>query len=184
MKAKVNKVTIQLVEGNPLSFADAGLVTQTDPNLTIDPELAELTGPDVLRECIEIGWCEVGSAVITDPGKLPVERLIHVVGPRWGEGSERGKLANATWKCLQLAEEDRLPSLVMPPISTGTMGYPLENCAKTMLERIIDFTFEDPKYLRTIIICLETQTTFTIFRQELKQQLQELKAKNQGKVQV
>jgi len=184
MKAKVNKVTIQLVEGSPLAFADAGLVLQTDPNLTVDAELAALTGPDVVQECAQIGWCEVGSAVITDPGQLPVERLIHVVGPRWGEGSERGKLANATWKCLQLAEEDRLPSLVMPAISTGTMGYPLENCAKTMLERIIDFTFEDPKYLRTIIICLETPTAFNIFRQEMRVQLQELKANNQGKVQV
>ncbi|MCB9454888.1 MAG: macro domain-containing protein [Anaerolineaceae bacterium] len=184
MKAKVNKVAIQLVEGNPLSVADAGLVLQTDPNLTVAEELSALAGPEVLQECVQIGWCEVGSAVITNPGQLPVERLIHVVGPRWGEGSERGKLANATWKCLQLAEEDRLPSLVMPAISTGTMGYPLENCAKTMLERIIDFTFEDPKYLRTIIICLETQTAYNVFRQEMKLQLQELKATNQGKVQV
>jgi O-acetyl-ADP-ribose deacetylase (regulator of RNase III) len=64
------------------------------------------------------------------------------------------------------------------------MGYPLENCAKTMLERIIDFTFEDPKYLRTIIICLETQTAYNIFRQEMRLQLQELKANNLGKVQV
>ncbi|MBZ0309971.1 MAG: macro domain-containing protein [Anaerolineae bacterium] len=184
MKAKVNKVTIQLVEGNPLAFADAGLVTQTDPNLTLDPGLAALTGPEVPQECALIGWCEVGSAIITNPGHLPVERLIHVVGPRWGEGSERGKLANATWKCLQLAEADRLPSLVIPAISTGTMGYPLENCAKTMLERIIDFTFEDPKYLRAIIICLETQTAYNVFKLEFKQQLHELKANNQGKVQV
>ena len=184
MKAKVNKVTIQITQADILTLATAALVNATDPNLSMPPLLAARAGAEVVSECREIGWCNVGDAVMTNGGKSGYEKIIHAVGPKWGEGAERGKLANATLRCLQLAEDEQLKSIAIPAISTGQLGYPLENCAKVMLTQIIDFTFEDLKYLRTIILCVETPTALQIFGDEFQRQLQELKESGSAKVKV
>lgn len=184
MKAKVNKVTIQIVQADILTLTAAALVNATDPNLSMPPLLAARAGADVVRECREIGWSDVGNAVMTSGGKSGYEKLIHAVGPKWGEGAERGKLANVTLRCLQLAEDDQLKSIVIPAISTGNLGYPLENCAKVMLTQIIDFTFEDLKFLRTIIVCVETPVAQQIFETEFQRQLEDLKESGSAKVKV
>lgn len=119
MKAQVNKVTIQVIRDDLFSLPVAGIVVPTDVNLTVSATLSAQAGPTVLRECIQIGWCEVASAIVTTAGKLAADKIIHAVGPRWGEGSERGKLANVTLACLRLAEQNRLKSIAVPPISTA-----------------------------------------------------------------
>jgi O-acetyl-ADP-ribose deacetylase (regulator of RNase III) len=159
-------------------------VNQTDTNLHLSPTLAAKAGPEVQQICAAIGWCETGYAVVTDAGDLPVEKIIHVVGPHWGEGSERGKLASATLECLRLAEENRLKSIALPAISVGVLGYPAENCAKTMLPHVIDFPFEDPRYLRTIVVCLDDPLVYSIFKAEFAAQIQELKEAGDGEVKV
>ncbi|MBL8163238.1 MAG: macro domain-containing protein [Anaerolineae bacterium] len=183
MKAKVNKVTIQLVQENILSLAVQAVVTVTDTNLTVNPALAAKAGPSVQEACDVLQWCDVGSAVMTDPGDLPIQKIIHAVGPRWGEGSERGKLANVTIQSLRLAEQSRLKSIAIPAISTGILGYPVENCAKTMLTQILDFTFE-ARFLKTILICLDSPSAYSIFKAELTLQLDELKEAGEGEVSV
>ncbi len=184
MKVKVNKVTIQVLQDDILSLGLNGFVHSTDPNLHLSPALLIKAGLSVQEACNNIGWCDIGDAVITSGGNLPYEKIIHVVGPRWGEGSERGKLANATLACLRLAEENRLRSLALPAISTGILGYPLENCAHTMITQIIDFTFENPRYLKLIVLCLDNTTAFTIFKNELQEQIEDLKKAGDGEVSV
>lgn len=184
MKAKVNKVTIQITQGDLVSMPVAAIVNDTDTDLTMEPRLLGKVGIAIQRELTLIGYCEVGSAVITSAGNLAAEKIIHTVGPRWGEGSERGKLANAVFECLRLAESHKLKSIAFPTISTGTNGYPLENCAKTMLTQIIDYTFEELKHLRTIIICLNDGLALEVFKHEFQQQLEELKQDGEAKVQV
>lgn len=174
MKAKINRVTIEICQGDALAIPAAGIVVETDTNLSLSHELLHKAGPEVQRACREIGWCDVGSAVITGAGRLPHERIIHAVGPRWGEGAERARLANVTMECLRLAEANRLKSLVLPALSTGPLGYPVENCARTMLTQIINFTFENLKYLRKVVICVTSDPILQTFQEELSQQLTNL----------
>jgi O-acetyl-ADP-ribose deacetylase len=184
MKVKVNRVTIEIVQDDLLALPVGAVVNSTDTNLFINPSLSERAGPSIEQICAGIGWCPVGSAVITDGGNLPAQKIIHAVGPRWGEGSERGKLSNVTLECLRLAEQNRLKSIALPAIATGTLGYPIENCAKTMLAQIIDFTFENPRYLKIIIVCLDNTAAYVIFKQELMQQVEDLKLAGDGEVSV
>lgn len=184
MEAKINKVTVQIMLTNIMTLDVDGLVNATEHDLTLSDELAEMAGPDLESECRFIGWCEIGSAIITGSGNLTFKKIIHTVGPRWGDSSARGKLANATWATLKLAEENELRSIAVPPISTGAFGYPVENCAKTMLEQIIDFTFEKLKHLRTIIICVKNEAELEAFTREFQRQLEELKDTGDGKVRV
>jgi len=66
----------------------------------------------------------VGGAVVTGPGRLPCRRVIHAVGPVWGEGDEETKLRNAVGSALARAEELGFTSVALPGISTGIFGYP------------------------------------------------------------
>lgn len=183
MKATVNKVRIEVIEADILDTSVDAVVVVTDPNLTVSESLQQLAGPILLKHTAQIGWCEVGSAVITPAGNLPkTNHIIHAVGPRWGEGSERGKLANATWTSLHLAEDHQAESIALPAISVGALGYPVENCARIMIARIIDFTFEPVKHLRHILLCLDNVNTYTTFDTEFNRQIHKLRETGEGKV--
>lgn len=185
MKAKINKVTIEIIQHDDILTLDVdAIVNATDSNLSLPEKLASAAGPSLEQETRLIGWCDIGSAIITSAGALKFKYIIHAAGPRWGEGSERGKLANATWESLRLAEIHGLRSLAIPPISTGTFGYPVENCATTMLTQIIDFTFEDLKHLRRIVVAIELLTEYDAFSREFHRQVQALKETGEGKVHV
>ncbi len=184
MKVKVNKVTIQIIQDDILSLDVSGIVNSTDPNLHLSAPLLLKAGFRLQEAVDAIGWCDIGDAVTTNAGDLPFQKIIHAVGPRWGEGSERGKLANTTLACLRLAEEYRLRSIALPAISAGVLGYPIENCARTIITQVIDYTFEKPRFLKLVIICLDNLTAFTVFQNELRSQVEQLKATGEGEVTV
>lgn len=185
MRAKVNRVIIEVVSGDVLSVDVDAPVNATDSGLTIPDFLAKAAGEDLVKEALMIGWCDIGAAVMTGPGKLNARKVIHAVGPRWGEDSVRGKLANATWECLRLAEESELVSIALPAIATGADGgYPVEACARIMMKQIVDFTFEPLKFLRHIYLCPGTQSGIDAFNHEFQRQLQDLNDTGEGKVRV
>jgi len=95
-----------------------------------------------------------------------------------------GNLQKATWQTLELAEENKLNSIAIPPISTGISGYPIENYVRTMLQEIINFTFERLKHLRNIYICIETEIGYETFTNELMLQIEKLKESGDGKVSI
>jgi len=186
MKAKVNRVTIHITQEATLKVAAACLVTITDTSLTVDGELAALGGTELTLQAQQIGYAPVGDAAITGAGRLTsVDHIIHAVAPRWTEDNARAKLAQVTWRCLELAEEYQLKSIVMPPISIGTFGYPIEACARVMLEEIIDFTFEKPRFLKTIILSTPIPpNAHDVFLEELRRQLEDLTRSGEGQVNV
>jgi len=183
MKAKVNRVTIELVQGSTLTQAADAITVVTDTNLSVSPQLAAAAGPSVARQTAAIGWSAAGTTVATDAGDLVgIRKILHTVGPHWGQGSERAKLGNATWSSLQLAESLEAKSVALPAISVGTLGYPVEACAQIMIERTIDIAFEPLKHLRTVFICLENLTIYEVFLQEFQRQIEDLRATGEGKV--
>lgn len=76
--------------------------------------------------CDRIGYCPVGSAVITPGFGLQARYVIHAVGPIWQgcNHGERELLAGAYRKSLELAAEKKLSSIAFPLISSGIYGYP------------------------------------------------------------
>ncbi len=185
MKAKVNKVTIDVVQDDIFNLQTDATVVVTDPNVSLTDALAQVVGEAVRAEVQKIGWVEVGSAVLMDSGNLKTtDNLLFCVGPRWGEGAERGKLANAIWACLNIAEDNDLTAIAIPPISVGTLGYPVEAAAQIIIERIIDFTFETIKSVKKVTICLPNTPIFDVFQAEFKRQIENLRETGEGKVRV
>jgi O-acetyl-ADP-ribose deacetylase (regulator of RNase III) len=180
MEAEINGIRIRLIQGDITDLAVDAIVNAANSQLLLGSGVAGAIrtkgGPEIQQECLVIGWCDVGDAVITGAGRLPAEHVIHAVGPHMGEGSEPGKLASATRASLTLAENRSLHSIALPAISTGVFGFPLEACAQIMLRVAIDFTFEDVERVNEIIFCLYNRQAFDVFTAEFERQLDELES--------
>lgn len=109
--------------------------------------LSQAAGPQLQRECDDLvrkhGPVWPGCAVITGAGNLPCKQVIHAVGPRW-DSSEKDKcvrlLKKAVRESLQLAETYNHRSIAIPAISSGVFGFPLKECASSIVTAIKETT--------------------------------------------
>jgi O-acetyl-ADP-ribose deacetylase (regulator of RNase III) len=106
---------------------------------------------------------------MTTAGKLPCKAVIHVVGPRYGEGKEEKKLRLAINNVLNLAEQYNFKSISIPAISTGIFGFPKEKCAKILVEESINFAEKQISFTslpEIIEFCIYDDETLQHFKKE------------------
>lgn len=117
----------------------------------VDGAIHRAAGPTVLAECIKIGGCKTGDAVMTNAGKLKVKKIIHTVGPVWhgGKANEAQLLRSAYRSSFELARKNNLKSIALPAISTGAYGYPIEEATAIALEEGFKFKddFDEIRYI-------------------------------------
>jgi O-acetyl-ADP-ribose deacetylase (regulator of RNase III) len=122
----------------------------------VDGAIHRAAGPELLSYCRGLGGCPTGQARITPGFALPVNWVIHTVGPVWqGGGRQEAKLLESCYRnSFTLALEHRVRSIAFPAISTGVYGYPkdqaVEIAVSVMRENGADFD-------RMIACCFSTE---------------------------
>ena len=90
--------------------------------------------------CKTLGKQECGSAVISPSFKLSTvcEYIIHACGPRYldGKRGEAELLALTHSSIINVAIENNLSSIVIPPISTGVYRFPADQAAKIAIDSV------------------------------------------------
>lgn len=109
------------------------------------------------------GPLKVGEVAVTKAGKLKAKFVIHAVGPMRGDQDGDERLAEAIRNSLLKAEELGLPSIALPAISTGIYGYPLDRCARMMVQELKGFLKRANK-VKKVVVCLYDDKAFRIFR--------------------
>ena len=171
MEMRINKSVIELIQGDITELETDAIVNAANGQLVLGGGVAgairKKGGPAIQQECNKKAPISVGQAVITTGGYLKAKYVIHAVGPRMGEGNEDEKLRNATLNSLKVADENNLDSIAFCAISTGIFGYPIERCAKIMLETTMDYLKEETM-LKRVVFCLYDSRSYDIFEEELK----------------
>lgn len=102
---------------------------------------AKAGASELQAACNELGGCPTGEARLTPGFGIPVNGIIHAVGPIYRDGSqgEAALLASAWRAALELADEHGFRSIAFPSISTGIYGYPLPGAARVVGTTLADY---------------------------------------------
>lgn len=91
-------------------------------------------GPELAEACAPLAPLRPGDAVMTPAFNLPNEKVIHCLGPVYGQDKPSADLLALCYQAaLGLADRNKLRSIAFPAISTGSFGYPPEQAAEVAL---------------------------------------------------
>ena len=114
--------------------------------------IARRGGPAIQAECRAIGTIEVGDAAITGGGQLKARFVVHAASMRLGGRTSAESLRSSTRRSLEIANKRRLRSIAFPAVGTGIAHFPLDDCARIMLEEVVrhgshDTSLEDVRFV-------------------------------------
>ncbi|MBQ6477855.1 MAG: macro domain-containing protein [Erysipelotrichaceae bacterium] len=125
--------------------ADA-IVCPTDVFLSgsggVDRIIHELSGEKLDEFCFGIGHISAGEAVLSDSFDLKGYRyIIHTCGPNYTDGKhqEVELLTSCYRRCLNIAKEQKLESIVFPLIASGSFSFPKGQALRIATDTITDF---------------------------------------------
>jgi len=125
----------------------------------VDGAIHRAAGPELLRECREVGGCPTGEARITKAYRLPARYVIHAVGPRYRDGKhgEPEQLAGCYRHSLQLAVAHEVKTIAFPAISCGIYGYPIAEAAHIAVGTVEAFLADEPSIERVVFACFGSE---------------------------
>jgi len=160
--------TVELVLGDITLQVTEAIVNAANSGLRggagVDGAIHRVGGPEIMRECRQLGGCPTGSARLTTAGLLKARFVIHAVGPVWrgGDSGEAELLAGAYRESLELANQHGVTSVSFPSISTGAYRYPLDQAAPLALDTVISH-LEGDTSVRTVVFVLFNEAAFDAY---------------------
>jgi O-acetyl-ADP-ribose deacetylase len=172
---EVGRGCIRVIEGDLTEQSADAVVNAANGQLQhgggVAGAIVRRGGPIIQVESNQLAPIEVGQAVITTGGDLPATHVIHAVGPRMGEGDEDHKLRSAVDAALAVAVDNGLATVVIPAISAGIFGFPIERSAAILIDAAVDRLEGDPGTLEEITFCLLGMDAYRVFVAALEDRL-------------
>ncbi len=138
--AKKAREKIEVMEGDLTEMDVDAVVNAANNDLKLGAGVAgairKKGGPSIQEECDRIGSISVGGAAITGGGNLKAKRVIHAASMSLGGKTSEENLRSSVKESLRLAHENGLESIAFPAIGTGVAGFPMDRCARVMMEEV------------------------------------------------
>jgi O-acetyl-ADP-ribose deacetylase (regulator of RNase III) len=172
MEVLLKNTKIELFQGDITTLEVDGIVNAANNRFWMGGGVAgaiKRKGGSVIEsEAVAQGPKPIGEVVVTSAGNLPAKYVIHAVVMGQDLVTNAQIIGKATLNTLNKAEELGVSSLAFPALGTGVGRFPLEECAKIMLGKAVDFLRkgEDIK-LRLIIFALYDKEAFQAFEKEI-----------------
>jgi O-acetyl-ADP-ribose deacetylase len=131
-------VNISIVEGDITALEVDAIANAANNHLWMGAGVAgaikRVGGEEIEREAVQLGPIEVGDAVATSAGRLPARWVIHGAAIGQDLQTNADLVRRTTESCLRVADELGAESLALPAFGTGVGGFPVEECARIMVE--------------------------------------------------
>jgi O-acetyl-ADP-ribose deacetylase len=148
-------VQLEVVEGDITQLDVDAIANAANDRLWMGAGVAgaikRVGGEEIEREAVAKGPIAVGDAVATGAGALKARWVVH--GAVMGQDlrTDAGLVRMTTASCLRVADELGAESLALPAFGTGVGGFPLDECARLMVEEARRF---DPRALRRVVFAV------------------------------
>jgi O-acetyl-ADP-ribose deacetylase (regulator of RNase III) len=163
-------IRIEVIEGDIAVLTADALVNAANNHLWMGSGVAgalkKAGGTEIQEEAMKKGPVPVGEAVVTGAGKLKAKFVIHAAVMGQDLRTDKNKIADATKNSLLKADELGIRSIAFPAFGTGVGGFPIEECARIMIDTVRKYTLGNTG-LEKIIFVLYGQSAYTAFKEEL-----------------
>ena len=174
MTWRTGNLTVDVLQGDLTEQDVDAIVNAANNDLILGGgvagAIARRGGPAIQSECRTIGSIEVGGAAITTGGKLKARFVVHAASMRLGGRTSAESLRASTRRSLEIASERGLKSIAFPAVGTGIAHFPLDECARIMLEEVVRHGAQDTP-LKDIRFVLFGEEADAAFRREAERQL-------------
>jgi O-acetyl-ADP-ribose deacetylase len=119
-------------------------------------------GREIEAEAMAQGPVEAGECVKTGAGRLTARAVIHAAVMGQDLATSSRLIRVATGNALTLADTSRFESIAFPAFGTGVGGFPLDDCARIMIDAIREHS-KKPTTLRVIRLVLFGRAAYDAF---------------------
>ena len=175
MSWQAGGLTVEVLQGDLTQQDVDAIVNAANNDLELGAgvagAIARAGGPTIQAECRAIGRIAVGDAAITGGGNLKARFVIHAAS--MGLGGRRTtteSLRSSTRRSLEIAKAKGLRSVAFPAVGTGVAHFPMDECARIMLEEVVA-QGRNPTSIREVRFVLFDAEAEAAFRNEARRQL-------------
>jgi O-acetyl-ADP-ribose deacetylase (regulator of RNase III) len=146
---------VEIVEGDITALEVDAIATAANDQLWMGAGVAgaikRAGGEEIEREAVAKGPIPVGEAVATGAGRLPARWIVH--GAVMGQDlrTNADLVRRTTESCLRVADELGAESIALPAFGTGVGGFPLEECARIIVEAV---RAHEPDSLKRVVFAV------------------------------
>jgi O-acetyl-ADP-ribose deacetylase len=108
-------------------------------------------GDEIEREAVAKGPIPLGDAVATGAGRLPAKWVIHGAAMGQDLRTNATLVSRTTTSVLRVADEVGAESLALPAFGTGVGGFPLDECARLMVDAVRAY---EPRRLNRVVFAV------------------------------
>ena len=176
MERQINSVTVRLVVGDICEREVEAVVNAANNRLWMGGGVAGAIkrrgGQEIEREAVAQGPIPIGESVVTTGGKLKARHVIHAAVMGSDLTTSEEYIRRATLSALERAKELKLGSVAFPALGTGVGGFPLDQCARIMLEATAEHIGAGTS-LKTVEFVLFGQEAYEAFAEALGGEMRE-----------
>ena len=166
MEKSTSGVKIRVLQGDITEVEADAIVNAANNHLWMGAGVAGAIkrkgGKEIEDEAMKQAPIPIGEAVVTSAGKLKTKYVIHAAVMGQDLISSEDYIRVATLNSLKMAEKLKIESIAFPAFGTGVGGFPVDSCARIMIDQVKDFS-KNTKFLKEVLFVLFDKKSYDIW---------------------
>ena len=166
MQKRLGRIELKLIQGDITEQEVDAIVNAANDHLWMGAGVAGAIkrkgGVEIEQEAMSKGPIPVGEAVVTGAGSLKAKYVIHAAVMGQDLKTSEEHIRNGTLNALKRAEELKIKSIAFPAFGTGVGGFPVEDCARIMLDAVRGFSNQADS-VKEVCFVLFDETSYDVW---------------------